>query len=87
MRSPGGMFLENVDPQDFDAQFFAVSQTDAIAMDPQQRQLVEVVYESFENAGLRLEDLDEAPVGCLVGAYAVGTFLNTRASSRLSADY
>lgn len=73
MRSPGGMFLEDVDPQDFDAQFFGISRTDAIAMDPQQRQLLEVVYECLENAGLTLEDLDGAPVGCFVGSYAVGT--------------
>ena len=72
MRSPGGMFLEDVDPQDFDAQFFGISRTDAIAMDPQQRQLLEVTYECLENAGLRLEDLNEAPIGCFVGSYAVG---------------
>ena len=72
MRSPGGMFMEYVDPQDFDAQFFNISRTDAVAMDPQQRQLLEVVYEGLENAGLRLEDMDGASVGCFVGSYAVG---------------
>ena len=72
MRSPGGMFLENVDPQDFDAPFFGISRTDAIAMDPQQRQLLEVVYECLENAGLRMDDLDRSSVGCFVGSYAVG---------------
>ena len=72
MRSPGGMFLENVDPRDFDAQFFGVSRTDAIAMDPQQRQLLEVVFEGLENSGIRLEDLDGAAIGCFVGSYAVG---------------
>ncbi|EKG16354.1 Beta-ketoacyl synthase [Macrophomina phaseolina MS6] len=71
MRSPGGMFLENVDPQDFDAPFFSISPADALAMDPQQRQLLEVVYECLENAGITLESLDEAPVGCFVGSYAV----------------
>ncbi|KAI9676001.1 MAG: Type I Iterative PKS [Caeruleum heppii] len=71
MRSPGGMFLENIDPRDFDAQFFSISRTDAIAMDPQQRQLLEVVYECLENAGISLESLDGAPVGCFVGSYAV----------------
>lgn len=72
MRSPGGMFLEDIDPQVFDAQFFGISRIDAIAMDPQQRQLLEVVYECLENAGLTLEDLDGASVGCFVGSYAVG---------------
>ena len=72
MRSPGGMFLEKIDPRAFDAQFFSISRTDAIAMDPQQRQLLEVVYESIENAGLRMENLDGAAFGCFVGSYAVG---------------
>lgn len=72
MRSPGGMFCEDVDPQDFDAQFFNVSYVDAIAMDPQQRQLLEVVYEGLENAGISLEALDGASFGCFVGSYAVG---------------
>ena len=81
MRSPGGMFLENVDPQNFDAQFFGISRTDAIAMDPQQRQLLEVVYECLENAGVSLNSLDGADVACFVGSYAVGTrFLSYTAS-------
>ncbi|KAL9004072.1 MAG: hypothetical protein Q9180_009863, partial [Flavoplaca navasiana] len=71
MRSPGGMFLENVNPRVFDAGFFGISRTDAVAMDPQQRQLLEVVYECLENAGLRMEDLDGAKFGCFVGSYAV----------------
>lgn len=74
MRSPGGMFLENIDPRDFDAGFFNTSRIDAIAMDPQQRQLLEVVYECLENAGIPLEKLDGAAVGCFVGSYAVGMF-------------
>jgi acyl transferase domain-containing protein len=72
MRSPGGMFLENIDPQDFDAQFFGISYADAVAMDPQQRQLLEVVYECLENAGITLEAVDGEPIGCFVGSYAVG---------------
>jgi acyl transferase domain-containing protein len=74
MRSPGGMFLENIDPKDFDAGFFNTSRVDAIAMDPQQRQLLEVVYECLENAGISLEKLDGAAVGCFVGSYSVGMF-------------
>ena len=72
MRSPGGMFLENVDPQEFDAAFFGISKTDAIAMDPQQRQLLEVVYECLENGGVKMESIDNAPIGCFVGSYGVG---------------
>jgi acyl transferase domain-containing protein len=72
MRSPGGMFLENIDPQDFDPKFFGISYADAVAMDPQQRQLLEVVYECLENAGITLEAVDGAPIGCFVASYAVG---------------
>lgn len=72
MRSPGGMFLENINPEEFDAGFFSIPSVDAIAMDPQQRQLLEVVYECLENAGISLEDVDGAAIACLVGSYAVG---------------
>ena len=72
MRSPGGMFLEHIDPADIDAQFFGLSKAEAIAMDPQQRQLLEVVYEGLENAGITLESLKGQPVGCFVGSYASG---------------
>ncbi|KAK4062498.1 uncharacterized protein Triagg1_9984 [Trichoderma aggressivum f. europaeum] len=71
MRSPGGMFIEDIDPKDFDASFFGVSGSDATAMDPQQRQLLEVVYECIENAGVPIENLSGAKIGCYVGSYAV----------------
>lgn len=74
MRTPGGMFCENVDPRDFDAGFFNIPRADAIAMDPQQRQLLEVVYEGLENAGISMESLDGQPYSCFVGSYAVGKF-------------
>jgi acyl transferase domain-containing protein len=71
MASPGGMFLQAVDPRDVDAQFFHLSGTEATSMDPQQRQLLEVVYEGLENAGVTLEQLDGAKVGCFVSSFAV----------------
>ncbi|KAM4059510.1 KR domain-containing protein [Hirsutella rhossiliensis] len=70
MRPSGGMFLEDVDPADFDASFFEISRTEAISMDPNQRQMLEVVFEGLENAGIPLESLNGAPVGCFVGSYA-----------------
>ncbi|KAF2110247.1 hypothetical protein BDV96DRAFT_650896 [Lophiotrema nucula] len=69
MRSPGGMCL-NIDPRDIDAGFFGLSQVDAVSMDPNQRQLLEVVYEGLENAGLTLESLKKKSYGCFVGSYA-----------------
>jgi acyl transferase domain-containing protein len=64
------MFLQDVDPSDIDAQFFRLSGIEATSMDPQQRQLLEVVYEGLENAGVTLEQLDGASVGCFVSSFA-----------------
>jgi len=74
MKTPGAMFMENVDPADFDARFFNINELDAIAMDPQQRNLLEVTYECLENAGVPIEKLSGERVGCLVGASAVGWY-------------
>ncbi|KAI0853135.1 putative polyketide synthase [Daldinia vernicosa] len=70
MTSPGGMFID-ADPRDLDASFFKLPKSEATAMDPQQRQLLEVVYEGLENAGLTMEEIDGQPIGCFVGSYAV----------------
>lgn len=78
MKSPGGMFMEDVDPEVFDAQFFNISRVDCIAMDPQQRILLEVAYECLENAGIPLEAVSGKRVGCLVGTNIVGTWLSLR---------
>ncbi|KAI1178918.1 PKSKA1 [Nemania sp. FL0916] len=71
MKSPGGMFMEDVDPRVFDAQFFNISRLDAISADPQQRLLLEVTYECLENAGVPLEVISGKSVGCLVGTNIV----------------
>ncbi|KAF5878019.1 putative polyketide synthase protein [Botrytis fragariae] len=70
MKSPGGMFIEDIDPEVFDGKFFNISKVDCIAMDPQQRQLLEVTYECLENAGLPLEHISGKKIGCIVGANA-----------------
>lgn len=70
--SPGGMFLEDVDPAAFDASFFNTSLTDATSMDPQQRLMLEVAYECLENSGLTLQKIRGANIGCLVGNNTCG---------------
>ena len=70
MASPGGMFLQGVDVRDIDAQFFRLSGIEASSMDPQQRQLLEVVYEGLENGGVTLDQLSGADVGCFVSSFA-----------------
>ncbi|KAI0485708.1 putative polyketide synthase [Xylaria cf. heliscus] len=70
MRPKGGIFIEDIDLADFDASFFEIGGTEAIAMDPNQRQMLEVVFEALENAGITLDKLDGAPIACYVGSYA-----------------
>ena len=53
----------------FDANFFGVSKAEAIAMDPQQRIMLEVAYEAFQNAGLTLETIAGSDTSCYVGNF------------------
>ncbi|THC91910.1 hypothetical protein EYZ11_008620 [Aspergillus tanneri] len=69
LRSSGAMFMESVNPAVFDASFFNISPQEAISMDPQQRILLEVIYEGLEHAGLALESLAGEKYGCFVGGY------------------
>ena len=77
LRSNGAMFLEDIDLSKFDAPFFSIARQEAIAMDPQQRQLLEVVYECLENAGVTLQALNGAPVGCFVASSTSGRVYST----------
>lgn len=61
-----GYFLQE-DPTCFDADFFSMTPQEAARMDPQQRQLLEVVWECLESAGETKWRGKE--VGCFVGVY------------------
>ena len=74
MRPPGGMFLEKVDPADFDAAFFEISGGEAVSMDPNQRQMMEVVFEGLENGGITMDSLNGQSVACFVASFATGKF-------------
>nr|WP_269781692.1 type I polyketide synthase [Nocardia bovistercoris] len=50
-----GAFLH--DAAEFDARFFGISPREATAMDPQQRQLLEVCWETIERAGIDPDSL------------------------------
>lgn len=56
----------------FDASVFAISTREASQMDPQQRVLLQVVWEALEDAGLPPERLAGQSVGVFVGASTMG---------------
>jgi 3-oxoacyl-(acyl-carrier-protein) synthase/acyl carrier protein len=58
-------YLENVDK--FDHSLFNISKAEADAMDPRQRLLLEIVYETIENAGYAINDLDGSRSSVFVG--------------------
>lgn len=51
----------------FDAQFFGIKPVEANSMDPQQRQLLETVYEGIEAAGLTISQLRGSQTAVYVG--------------------
>ncbi|MFK8112095.1 MAG: SDR family NAD(P)-dependent oxidoreductase [Rubripirellula sp.] len=59
----------NQDVKSFDASFFGISPREAENMDPQQRLILEVVWEAFENCGLVLPDYAGRNVGVYVGGF------------------
>ncbi|KAG8531294.1 Type I Iterative PKS [Bacidia gigantensis] len=68
IRPRGGHFLQQ-DVGAFDANFFSISQNEAISMDPQQRIMLETVYEAFENACLPLDTVAGTDTGCFMGNF------------------
>ena len=63
-----GHFLDG-DIRSFENSFFGINNLEATYMDPEQRQLLEVVYECLENAGIPLESVAGEAVGCYVGNF------------------
>ena len=68
VHSTEGYYLSH-DTRSFDNEFFGINNLEATHLDPQQRQLLEVVYECCENAGLSLADLSGSNTGCFVGNF------------------
>ncbi len=61
---PGGFFLDD-DLEAFDPTMFNISPVEALWMDPQQRKLLEVVYEAFESSGTSLDNAAGKRIGWL----------------------
>ncbi|KAI9036136.1 type I polyketide synthase [Aspergillus affinis] len=62
----GGYFLDR-DVNAFDAAFFQLSELDVLAMDPQQKMLLENVYHALENAGIPLQKAVSSLASVFVG--------------------
>ena len=70
MTTTGGYFLKD-DVREFENSFFGINNLEATYMDPQQRKLLEVVFECFENAGISLDKASGSNTGCYVGNFTV----------------
>jgi acyl transferase domain-containing protein/acyl-CoA synthetase (AMP-forming)/AMP-acid ligase II/acyl carrier protein len=60
-----GSFISEIDQ--FEPEFFNISGREAVSLDPQQRILLEVVYESLENASIPVNELEGSSTGVFVG--------------------
>nr|APZ78727.1 polyketide synthase [Myxococcus sp.] len=68
-----GFLQEAIDT--FDAAFFSISPREAATLDPQQRLLAEVAWESLEDAGLPADSLEGSPTGVYVGGFMLDSML------------
>ena len=70
MNVDGGYFLQE-DVTKFDPSFFGINNLEASYMDPQQRKLLEIVYECFEDAGVSIEEMSGSDTAAYVGNFTV----------------
>ncbi|KAI0456760.1 polyketide synthase-like protein [Xylaria acuta] len=70
MAADGGYFIQH-DVRQFEAEFFELNNLEAMYMDPQQRQLLEVTYECLESAGLSLDQVSGTNTGVFVGNFTL----------------
>ena len=74
-------FLHDAD--EFDASFFSIGPREALAMDPQQRVLIEGAWEAIENARIDPATLKGTPTGVFTGIAATDYGLYTEAPEEL----
>lgn len=64
----GGYFLDGR-VENFDPTFFNMTPIEAMWLDPQQRKMLEVVYECFESAGIPLDTVAGSNTAVFVGSF------------------
>lgn len=69
----GGFLRQRIDQ--FDALFFGMSPREAEYLDPQQRILLEVTWEAFEDAGMPAETLAGSNTGVYIGGFMLDNML------------
>ena len=67
VKTQHGYFLEDADLQDLDASFFSMNKKEVEQLDPQQRMLLEVVWECMENGGQ--VGWRGKNIGCYIGVF------------------
>lgn len=70
LNADGGYFIKQ-DLRQFENSFFNINNLEATYMDPQQRKLLEVVYECFENAGVSMKSASGTNTGVYVGSFTM----------------
>ena len=56
------------DAAEFDAAFFGISPREALTMDPQQRLILELAWETFERGAIAPHSMRQLPVGVFIGS-------------------